>query len=149
MSLLEKINEDLKLAMKAKDKISLEAIRSAKTAFTLAIADKGAGSILDEAEELKIIQKQVKQRKDSAAIYKQENRMDLYEKEIAEAEVLEKYLPEQLSDDELTSIIKGIIEKTGAAIHRSRRIGAFLQTAPVYSSSLTTGCFYRRYFRRN
>jgi uncharacterized protein YqeY len=114
MSLTEKISSDLIIAMKAKDKVSLEAIRAAKTAFVLARAEKGADSVLTAEEELKIIQKLVKQRKESAAIYKEQNRPDLYEKEVTEAVVLEKYLPEKMSDTELLNIIKGIITRTGA-----------------------------------
>ncbi len=114
MSLTERIATDLIAAMKAKEKVALEAIRAAKTAFTLARAEKGAGSVLTEEEELKIIQKLVKQRKESAAIYHQQNRPDLYEKEISEAEILEKYMPAKLSDDELTAILKRIIEQVGA-----------------------------------
>jgi uncharacterized protein len=114
MSLTEKISADLITAMKAKEKLALEAIRAAKTAFTLARAEKGADSVLTPEEELKIIQKLVKQRRESAIIYKEQNRTDLYEKEVGEADVLEKYLPAKMSDEELIAIIKGIIEKTGA-----------------------------------
>lgn len=114
MSLTEKISSDLITAMKAKDKVVLEAIRAAKTAFTLARAEKGADSVLTPEEELKIIQKLVKQRRESAAIYKDQNRLDLYEKEVIEADVLEKYLPAKMSDEELLVIIKGIIEHVGA-----------------------------------
>mgnify|MGYP002068365008 CR=1 FL=1 len=85
MSLTEKISDDLINAMKSKDKVALEAIRAVKTAFILARSDKGADSVLSAEEELKIIQKQVKQRRESAVIYKEQNRQDLYEKEIAEA----------------------------------------------------------------
>jgi uncharacterized protein YqeY len=115
MSLTEKISGDLISAMKAKDKIALEAIRAAKTAFTLARAEKGADSVLTSDEEMKIIQKLVKQRRESAAIYKEQNRMDLYEKEVVEADVLEKYLPAKISESELTEILKGIIARTGAS----------------------------------
>ena len=114
MSLTEKIAADLIAAMKAKDTMSLEAIRAAKTAFILAKSEKGADSVLSPEEELKIIQKLVKQRRESAAIYRQQNRPDLYEKEETEAAVLEKYLPAKLSAEELTAIIRSVIEKTGA-----------------------------------
>jgi uncharacterized protein YqeY len=114
MSLSEKISSDLMNAMKAKDKVVLEAIRAAKTAFVLARSEKGADTVLTNEEELKIIQKLVKQRRESAAIYKEQNRPDLYEKEIIEADTLEKYLPARMSDEELTNIIKGIIASTGA-----------------------------------
>ncbi len=108
MSLTEKIAKDLITAMKAKDKVALEAIRAAKTAFILARTEKSGETVLTTEEELKIIQKLVKQRRESAAIYKEQNRPDLYEKEITEAEVLEKYLPAKISDDELMNIIKEI-----------------------------------------
>lgn len=114
MSLTEKISGDLMTAMKAKDKIVLEALRATKTAFTLARSDKGADSTLTEEEELKIIQKLVKQRRESAHIYKEQNRPDLYEKEVVEADVLEKYLPAKMSEEELLKVIKGIIERVGA-----------------------------------
>jgi uncharacterized protein len=114
MSLTEKISSDLINAMKAKDKLVLEAVRAAKTAFTLARTEKSGDAALTSDEELKIIQKLVKQRRESAAIYKEQNRPDLYEKEVAEADVLEKYLPAKMSEEELMSIIKVIIERVGA-----------------------------------
>lgn len=114
MSLTEKIAVDLMTAMKGKDKLALEAIRAAKTAFILAKSEKGAGSVLTDEEELKIIQKLVKQRRESAVIYKEQNRPDLYEKEVAEADVLEKYLPAKMSEAELSSALKEIIARIGA-----------------------------------
>lgn len=114
MSLQEQITNDLKEAMKSKDKVALEALRAAKTAFTLARTEKTADAVLTDAEELKIIQKLVKQRKDSATIYKEQNRDDLVEKENAEVTVLEKYLPKKLSDEELTGVVRAIIKKVDA-----------------------------------
>ena len=114
MSLTEKIASDLTAAMKSKDKVALEAIRAAKTAFLMAKSDKGANSVLTSDEELKIIQRLVKQRRESAAIYKENNRNDLYEKEVAEAEILEKYLPAKMSQEELMKVLKDIIARTGA-----------------------------------
>jgi uncharacterized protein YqeY len=114
MSLTEKIASDLINAMKAKDKVALEAIRAAKTAFVLARAGKGADAVLSNEDEIKIIQKLIKQRRESAAIYKEQNRPDLYEKEVTEADVLEKYLPARMGDEELLNIIKGIIARIGA-----------------------------------
>jgi len=114
MSLTEKISSDLITAMKAKDKVALEAIRAAKTAFTLARTEKSGDTVLTAEEELKIIQKLVKQRRESAAIYKEQNRPDLYEKEVAEADILEKYLPAKMNDEELLNIIKDIIARVGA-----------------------------------
>jgi hypothetical protein len=114
MSLTEKIAADLIAAMKAKEKVALEAIRAAKTAFILAKSEKGADSILTPEEELKIIQKLVKQRRESAAIYREQKRPDLYEKEEAEADVLEKYLPARMNKEEMTKIITDIIARVGA-----------------------------------
>jgi uncharacterized protein YqeY len=114
MSLTEKIASDLMNAMKAKDKVVLEAIRAAKTAFTLARTEKSGDTVLTAEEELKIIQKLVKQRRESAAIYKEQNRPDLYEKEITEADVLEKYLPAKMSDEELLKVVKNVIDRVGA-----------------------------------
>ncbi len=113
MSLLEQINADMKAAMKAKEKDKLQAIRAVKTAFTLEMTKTGA-SELDDAVALKIIQKLVKQRNDSATTYKEGGRDDLAEKELFEKEVLEAYLPEQMSDEALTAAIKEIILATGA-----------------------------------
>jgi uncharacterized protein YqeY len=114
MSLTEKISADLITAMKEKDMVALEAIRAVKTAFIMARSDKGADSVLSADEELKIVQKLVKQRRESAAIYKEQNRPELYEKEVVEADILEKYLPAKLGDEELTTILKAIIERIGA-----------------------------------
>jgi uncharacterized protein len=114
MSLTEKISADLITAMKTKNTLALEAIRAAKTAFTLARSEKSADHILTPDEELKIIQKLVKQRRESAVIYKENNRQDLYEKEVAEADVLEKYLPAKMSDAELEKVLMEIITKVGA-----------------------------------
>jgi len=115
MNFTDRISKDLMQAMLAKEKDKLETLRAVKTAFTLARSEKGADYVLTEAEELKILQKLVKQRKESAAIYKDQNRPDLYEKEILEASFIEAYLPAMLNDEELEGYIKGIIEKTGAA----------------------------------
>jgi hypothetical protein len=114
MSLTEKIAGDLINAMKGKDKVALEAIRAAKTAFLMAKSEKGTDAVLTPDEELKIIRKLVKQRRESAEIYKVNNRMDLCDKEVEEANVLEKYLPAKLSEAELETALKAIIEKTGA-----------------------------------
>jgi uncharacterized protein len=114
MKISEQINEEIKSAMRAKDKISLEALRAAKTAFTLAKTKDRASGELPESEELKIIQKLVKQRNESAEIYKQQGRNDLYENEIAEAKVLEKYLPAKMSSEELKIFLESLIDKTGA-----------------------------------
>ena len=114
MNLFEKINNDIKTAMKAKEKEKLEALRSVKAAFLMAKTEKGSDGVLSEDAELKIIQKLVKQRKDSAEMYKSNNREELYEKEIAEAEIIAQYLPAQLSETEITVIIEGIVSDLGA-----------------------------------
>lgn len=114
MKISEKINENIKTAMKAKDKIALEALRAAKTAFILAKTQEGAHGEISDEEELKCIQKLVKQRKESADIYMAQSRQELAEKELAEAKVLEAYLPAKMSQGELTKYLEEVIEKTGA-----------------------------------
>ncbi|NJK95083.1 MAG: GatB/YqeY domain-containing protein [Bacteroidales bacterium] len=114
MSLFNQVNEDIKKAMLAREKDKLEALRAIKAAFLLAKTEKGGMDELPSDVELKIIQKLIKQRRESADIYKQQNRTDLYDKEILEANVIETYLPAQMSDEELNAIIKGIVEKAGA-----------------------------------
>jgi uncharacterized protein YqeY len=114
MTISDQINEDLKAAMKSKDKMALEALRAAKTAFTLAKTQEGAKE-LSEADEIKIIQKLVKQRNDSASIYKEQSRDDLYQKEVAESEILEQYLPAKMNTDELTDYLTKLIKRTGAS----------------------------------
>lgn len=114
MSLEVRINDDIKTAMKAKDAVSLRGLRAIKTAILLAKTD-GSGKELDEAGEIKLVQKLVKQRKDSLDIYEKQNREDLATKEKEEIEVLTKYLPKQMDAAELESFIKGIIEQTGAS----------------------------------
>lgn len=114
MSLLEQINSDLKAAMKAKDKEKLGAVRSVKSAFTMEMTKTGATDI-DNDSALKIIQRLVKQRKDSAETYKSGGREDLAENERIELVFLEVYLPAQLSDAELTAAVQEIVAKTGAS----------------------------------
>jgi uncharacterized protein YqeY len=114
MKISDQINEDLKDAMRAKDKITLEALRAAKTAFIIARTKEGAKGEITSEDELKIIQKLVKQRKESADIYKQSAREDLCQKEIDEAAALEKYLPAKLSIEEIKSVLIAIIARTGA-----------------------------------
>ena len=113
MTLEEKINQDLKTAMKAKDQAGLRGIRAIKNAILLTKTD-GSGTVLDEASEIKLVQKLIKQRKDSLDIYKKQDRPDLAVVEEEEIAVMEKYLPSQLSEEELTPIIQEIINKTGA-----------------------------------
>jgi len=113
MSLFTQINNDIKEAMRNKEKSKLEALRAIKAAFLTAKTEKGNSGELTEDSELKIIQKLVKQRKDSAELYKSNNRPELFEKEIAEALIIEKYLPKQLSEDEIAIVIESIISDLG------------------------------------
>ncbi len=113
MSLEEKINQDLKAAMKEKNQVALRGIRAIKSAILLQKTD-GTGNELDEAGEIKLLQKLVKQRKDSLEIYNKQGREDLASVETEEIQVIEKYLPQQLSADELKPIIQGIINEVGA-----------------------------------
>jgi hypothetical protein len=114
MSLFDKINEDIKTAILSKEKEKLEALRAIKAAFLLAKTEKGASSVLTDDQELKIIQKLVKQRKESAEIYISQNRKDLADIELFEAGVIEQYMPEQLSIEKLKSALEQIIERIGA-----------------------------------
>jgi uncharacterized protein len=114
MSLFDKINDDIKAAMLAKEKEKLEAIRGVKAAFLIAKTEKGASDELSDDAAIKVMQKLVKQRKESAEIYNTQNRKDLADKELFEASVIEKYLPKQMGADELKNILRAIIEKVGA-----------------------------------
>lgn len=109
------INEDIKQAMRDKQKDKLEALRAVKTAFTLARTGKGAGEELKDEEEMKIMQKLVKQRKESAEIYKQQNRPELEEKELIEATFIEEYLPAPLSEEEIRKTVQEVISASGAS----------------------------------
>ena len=114
MSLQTKVMEALKEAMKAKDTVALESLRAIKSAILLAKTEAGASEELSEADELKLLQKLVKQRKDSAALYTQQGRNDLAEPELAQMAVIEKFLPAQLSESEVEEALKGIIAQVGA-----------------------------------
>ena len=114
MSLQKQIMEELKTAMKSKDVVALQALRAVKSAFLLAKTETGAGDDLTEDQEMKIIQKQVKQRKDSAAIFIDQGRQDLADPELAEIAVLKKFLPEALSEDAIEKVVLETIAKTGA-----------------------------------
>jgi uncharacterized protein YqeY len=105
------INQDIKTAMLAKDQTSLRSLRAIKSALLLAKTEKGASQDITEEAEIKVLQRLVKQRKESADIYKGQNRDDLYKIETDEIEVIEKYLPQQLSQEELNTYIKGLIQK--------------------------------------
>jgi uncharacterized protein YqeY len=115
MALFDQINNDMKTAMKARDKAKLEALRNIKKVMLEARSTKGAGSELTEEESLKIISKLAKQGADSAVIYREQGREDLAEAEMEQVKVFESYLPAKLSDEELTAAVNEIIEKTGAS----------------------------------
>lgn len=114
MSLLNSLTEELKSAMRAKDSLKLEALRAIKSAVLLAKTATAGDTDLSEEEEIKLLQKLVKQRKDSAAIFREQNRDDLAAPEEAQAEVISQFLPEQLSLEAIEKIIDQIITKTGA-----------------------------------
>ena len=115
MSLTDQINSDLKEAMKAKDTVRLTALRSIKSQLLLAATEKGADGESSDDAGIKMLQKLVKQRKESAELYKSQGREDLVEPELAEAAIIEKYLPAQLTEDELKPILQAIVEKVGAS----------------------------------
>ena len=106
---------ELKAAMKAKDTVALEALRAIKSAILLAQTEKGGGDGLSEEDEVKLVQKLVKQRKDSAAIFKEQGRSDLAEPELAQVAVIEKFLPEQLSEEEIEKVVVQTIDSIGAS----------------------------------
>jgi len=114
MSLQENIMTAMKVAMKEKDQTALTALRAVKSAILLAQTETGAKAELTEEQEIKILQKQVKQRKDSAAIYLQQEREDLAAPEIAEAEIIGQFLPEAISEEEVERIVSETIERIGA-----------------------------------
>jgi hypothetical protein len=114
MSLEERINQDIKAAMMAKDKVRLEALRAIKSAIQLAKTEGEHKDTLTPEMEMKILQKQYKQRKDSVEQYSQAGRQELADKELAEAAVIEEYLPKMLTEDELKEELKKIIEEVGA-----------------------------------
>ncbi len=115
MSLSSKIMPAMKEAMKAKDQNALTSLRAIKAAILLAQTETGSKEELTEDQEIKILQKLVKQRKDSAAIFTEQNRADLAEPELAQAEVIATFLPAQLDEEEVGKIIEEIIASTGAA----------------------------------
>lgn len=115
MSLSTQIMDEMKSAMRAKDTIALEALRAIKSEILLAQTATGSKEEITEEEEVKLLQKLVKTRKDSAKIFTEQNRMDLAETELAQIAVIEKFLPAQLSEAEVEAIISKIIAETGAS----------------------------------
>ncbi|RAI95405.1 GatB/YqeY domain-containing protein [Algoriphagus yeomjeoni] len=115
MSLKQKIESEIKSAMIARDKTRLGALRSIKSLILLEETKSGAKAEITEEDELKLLTKAAKQRKDSADIYQQQSRTDLYEVEMAELEVLQEFLPKAMTEEEITAAIKEIIARTGAS----------------------------------
>jgi uncharacterized protein YqeY len=115
MGLQEQVMEQMKLAMKAKDKVALESLRAIKSALLLAKTETGSGSELGEEEEVKLVQRLVKQRKDSAAIFKEQGRNDLAAPELEQIAIIEKFLPEQLNEGDIEKVVIKTIEATGAS----------------------------------
>ncbi|PCE63381.1 GatB/YqeY domain-containing protein [Sediminicola luteus] len=113
MSLQSRVMEEMKAAMKAKDTVALEALRAIKSALLLQKSEAGSAE-LTETDEIKLVQKLVKQRKDSAAIFTEQGRNDLAEPELAQVAVLEKFLPEQLSEEEIEKVVVMTIDALGA-----------------------------------
>ncbi|KGL58803.1 GatB/YqeY domain-containing protein [Polaribacter sp. Hel1_85] len=115
MSLQKQVMDKMKEAMKAKDTVALQALRAVKSAFLLAKTETGVQAELTEEKETKIIQKQVKQRKDSAAIFIKQGRQDLADPELAEIAILEQFLPEALSEEKVEEVVVATIQKLGAS----------------------------------
>ena len=120
MELFEKVSKDIVAAMKAKDKVTLEALRNIKKVFIEAKTAPGANDTLDDAAALKILQKLAKQGHDSADLYSQQNRPDLAEAEMAQVKVIESYLPKAMSAEEIEAAVKEIIAQIGRASCRER-----------------------------
>lgn len=112
--LFDQISNDIKEAMKARDKVRLEALRNIKKVFIEAKTAPGANDTLEDAQALKILQKLSKQGHDSADLYTSQNRPDLAEEEMAQVNVIESYLPKQMSEEEIEAVVKEIIAQTGA-----------------------------------
>ena len=125
--LFDQISNDIKEAMKARDKVRLEALRGIKKEFLEAKTAKGGDGELSDDAALKILAKMVKQRKESASIYTEQNREDLAGEELAQAAIIEEYLPKQLSEEELTAALKEIIARVGAT--SAKEMGKVMGTA--------------------
>jgi len=115
MSIQKQVMDQMKVAMKAKDTVALQALRAVKSAFLLAKTATGSQEEITAEQEVKIIQKQVKQRKDSAAIFIKQGREDLAAPELAEVAILEQFLPEALSEEDIEKVVLETIAKIGAA----------------------------------
>lgn len=127
MNLFDKVSGDIKTALLARDKVRLEALRGIKKEFLEAKTAKGGDGELSDDAALKILAKMVKQRKESASIYTEQNREDLAGEELAQAAIIEEYLPKQLSEEELTAALKEIIARVGAT--SAKEMGKVMGTA--------------------
>lgn len=127
MNLFDKVSGDIKTAMLARDKVRLEALRGIKKEFLEAKTAKGGDGELSDDAALKILAKMVKQRKESASIYTEQNREDLAGEELAQAAIIEEYLPKQLSEEELTAALKEIFARVGAT--SAKEMGKVMGTA--------------------
>lgn len=127
MNLFDKVSGDIKTAMLARDKVRLEALRGIKKEFLEAKTAKGGDGELSDDAALKILAKMVKQRKESASIYTEQNREDLAGEELAQAAIIEEYLPKQLSEEELTAALNEIIARVGAT--SAKEMGKVMGTA--------------------
>lgn len=114
MTLMDKISEELKKAMKAKDNIALQSIRAIKSELLLLRTKSGTPNNLSDEQEMKVLQKLIKQRKESAKIFREQNRIDLAEPEVAQAKIIEEFLPEQLDEEKIRELVEEIILSTGA-----------------------------------
>jgi uncharacterized protein YqeY len=137
MNLFDTVSNDIKTAMLAKDKIRLEALRGAKKEFLEAKTAKGSDGDLSDETAVKILQKMIKQRKECAVIYTEQNRPELAEKELAEVAALEDYLPKQLSPEELETQLKAIIAQVGAT--SAKEMGKVMGTATKLLAGKTEG----------
>ena len=137
MNLFDQVSEDIKSAMKAKDKVALTTLRNIKKVFLEAKTAPGANDELSDADALKLIQKLVKQGKDSAALYQQQGREDLAEDELAQVRVMEVYLPKQMSAEELEAALKEIIAEVGAT--SAKDMGKVMGTATKKLAGLAEG----------
>ena len=137
MDFIERVSNDIKDAMRAKDQVKLNALRGLKKELIEAKTAKSADAILSEEEGLKIVQKMVKQRKDTAEIYREQNRPDLLEQELAEASAISIYLPAQMTEEELVAAIKEIIARTGAT--SAKEIGKVMGVASKELAGKTEG----------
>ncbi|HUI32239.1 MAG: GatB/YqeY domain-containing protein [Dysgonamonadaceae bacterium] len=137
MNLFETIDQEIKTAMMAKDKIRLETLRSVKTAFMESTKAKDAEHTLSKEQVTAILQRMAKQRKDSAEIFTEQNRPELAEKELSEIEVLKEYLPEQFSQEELDRAIGEIIVQTGSSSLKD--MGKVMSAANKYIAGRADG----------